>query len=147
MLFLYGFFFKQKTAYDMRISDWSSEVCSSDLSRARSSVRSFRREVFQAASASIGFVRISLDGFCRFGGRAADGAGLTQHQVLRIGHHGRQIAVDRTTIIARRAAVQVRFLRVAPIRTAWHAGHRAADDDANRSAGEAARSHGCDVAQ
>src|SRR3546814_9047353 len=28
------FFFKQKTAYEMRISDWSSDVCSSDL-RAR----------------------------------------------------------------------------------------------------------------
>src|SRR3546814_14836345 len=27
------FFFKQKTAYDMRISDWSSDVCSSDLFR------------------------------------------------------------------------------------------------------------------
>src|SRR3546814_9466051 len=25
------FFFKQKTAYEMRISDWSSDVCSSDL--------------------------------------------------------------------------------------------------------------------
>src|SRR3546814_7987358 len=25
------FFFRQKTAYDMRISDWSSDVCSSDL--------------------------------------------------------------------------------------------------------------------
>src|SRR3546814_8447028 len=31
-LFLYFFFFKQKTAYEMRISDWSSDVCSSDLS-------------------------------------------------------------------------------------------------------------------
>src|SRR3546814_12087439 len=29
--FLCFFFFKQKTAYDMRISDWSSDVCSSDL--------------------------------------------------------------------------------------------------------------------
>src|SRR3546814_6918717 len=28
------FFFKQKTAYDMRISDWSSDVCSSDLTSA-----------------------------------------------------------------------------------------------------------------
>src|SRR3546814_14489810 len=27
------FFFKQKTAYEMRISDWSSDVCSSDLYR------------------------------------------------------------------------------------------------------------------
>src|SRR3546814_797814 len=32
--FISFFFFKQKTAYEMRISDWSSDVCSSDL-RAR----------------------------------------------------------------------------------------------------------------
>src|SRR3546814_4637927 len=32
----YVFFFKQKTAYDMRISDWSSDVCSSDLAKMRS---------------------------------------------------------------------------------------------------------------
>src|SRR3546814_3458916 len=31
ILFLFFFFFKQKTAYEMRISDWSSDVCSSDL--------------------------------------------------------------------------------------------------------------------
>src|SRR3546814_2826769 len=30
------FFFKQKTAYEMRISDWSSDVCSSDLPQASS---------------------------------------------------------------------------------------------------------------
>src|SRR3546814_3453865 len=30
MIFVF-FFFKQKTAYEMRISDWSSDVCSSDL--------------------------------------------------------------------------------------------------------------------
>src|SRR3546814_2825815 len=29
--FVFFFFFKQKTAYEMRISDWSSDVCSSDL--------------------------------------------------------------------------------------------------------------------
>src|SRR3546814_5548335 len=32
-MFFFVFFFKQKTAYEMRISDWSSDVCSSDLSR------------------------------------------------------------------------------------------------------------------
>src|SRR3546814_5877695 len=32
-LVLYVFFFKQKTAYEMRISDWSSDVCSSDLAQ------------------------------------------------------------------------------------------------------------------
>src|SRR3546814_3960971 len=31
MFFLFVCFFKQKTAYEMRISDWSSDVCSSDL--------------------------------------------------------------------------------------------------------------------
>src|SRR3546814_7058824 len=31
LLLLSFFFFKQKTAYEMRISDWSSDVCSSDL--------------------------------------------------------------------------------------------------------------------
>src|SRR3546814_6989563 len=32
---MYFFFFKQKTAYEMRISDWSSDVCSSDLIESR----------------------------------------------------------------------------------------------------------------
>src|SRR3546814_11521672 len=31
---LFVFFYKQKTAYEMRISDWSSDVCSSDLEKA-----------------------------------------------------------------------------------------------------------------
>src|SRR3546814_6221713 len=31
VLIVFFFFFKQKTAYEMRISDWSSDVCSSDL--------------------------------------------------------------------------------------------------------------------
>src|SRR3546814_15013619 len=34
-LFWCVFFFKQKTAYEMRISDWSSDVCSSDLSAGK----------------------------------------------------------------------------------------------------------------
>src|SRR3546814_18256281 len=47
------FFFKQKTAYEMRISDWSSDVCSSDLGREvampgiarRPVLAAFRRDV------------------------------------------------------------------------------------------------------
>src|SRR3546814_3249191 len=31
MFSIFFFFFKQKTAYELRISDWSSDVCSSDL--------------------------------------------------------------------------------------------------------------------
>src|SRR3546814_8746580 len=33
MRYIIIFFFKQKTAYEVRISDWSSDVCSSDLQR------------------------------------------------------------------------------------------------------------------
>src|SRR3546814_4048341 len=35
LIVLLFFFFKQKTAYEMRISDWSSDVCSSDLKPAQ----------------------------------------------------------------------------------------------------------------
>src|SRR3546814_15633043 len=34
-MFVFFVFFKQKTAYEMRISDWSSDVCSSDLTMQR----------------------------------------------------------------------------------------------------------------
>src|SRR3546814_1348162 len=37
------FFFKQKTAYEMRISDWSSDVCSSDLRRGLYALARARR--------------------------------------------------------------------------------------------------------
>src|SRR3546814_11392659 len=41
------FFFKQKTAYEMRISDWSSDVCSSDLRRGQRLVDEHRMPVWQ----------------------------------------------------------------------------------------------------
>src|SRR3546814_4370405 len=40
------FFFKQKTAYEMRISDWSSDVCSSDLNLSE---RTVEREMIPMA--------------------------------------------------------------------------------------------------
>src|SRR3546814_1318388 len=48
--FFIFFFFKQKTAYEMRISDWSSDLCSSDLhpGRARRQRLSGLRERFHA---------------------------------------------------------------------------------------------------
>src|SRR3546814_2554764 len=39
---LFVFFFKQKTAYEMRISDWSSDVCSSDLRQPNSTSQTWR---------------------------------------------------------------------------------------------------------
>src|SRR3546814_16564217 len=55
---LYVFFFKQKTAYEMRISDWSSDVCSSDLT-ARHYRAQFDADPVGAAGARA----------CRRGGR------------------------------------------------------------------------------
>src|SRR3546814_4261926 len=43
------FFFKQKTAYEMRISDWSSDVCSSDLWSIATSSRIWRVAKTQCA--------------------------------------------------------------------------------------------------
>src|SRR3546814_2888043 len=40
-MFVGFFFFKQKTAYEMRISDWSSDVCSSDLTLPETRLESY----------------------------------------------------------------------------------------------------------
>src|SRR3546814_2583814 len=50
-LFIF-FFFKQKTAYEMRISDWSSDVCSSDL--AARALHGFTDARISTAAANIG---------------------------------------------------------------------------------------------
>src|SRR3546814_2530114 len=44
-VFITFFFFKQKTAYEMRISDWSSDVCSSDLGSLGQGIRIIKRYV------------------------------------------------------------------------------------------------------
>src|SRR3546814_5446958 len=47
------FFFKQRTAYEMRISDWSSDVCSSDLVRAVDKPHRFLQVVGRSAAATL----------------------------------------------------------------------------------------------
>src|SRR3546814_204575 len=68
-LFFLFFFFKQKTAYEMRISDWSSDVCSSDLQRLDANAV-FARLVIT------GLVREDHAGFERDRGAAAGVARL-----------------------------------------------------------------------
>src|SRR3546814_2679756 len=46
---VFFFFFKQKTAYEMRISDWSSDVCSSDLAIVTVVVEPRRRNLERPA--------------------------------------------------------------------------------------------------
>src|SRR3546814_8572374 len=58
------FFFKQKTAYGMRISDWSSDVCSSDLLAevVRGGLQGIGRGQYEAAGA-LGFGFWSMQGY------------------------------------------------------------------------------------
>src|SRR3546814_4239301 len=49
------FFFKQKTAYEMRISDWSSDVCSSDLVRSSTQTENRRRGAYGFRKRSLRF--------------------------------------------------------------------------------------------
>src|SRR3546814_2263694 len=79
------FFFKQKTAYEMRISDWSSDVCSSDLRSIRTRhgalvaaqpgerARSYSGRGWSAADRQHARTIARLSGF-----RAADGCQIWQ---------------------------------------------------------------------
>src|SRR3546814_8726296 len=53
----YVFYFKQKMAYEMRISDWSSDVCSSDLAGERTGCRRRPARGFGTASGRFSFAR------------------------------------------------------------------------------------------
>src|SRR3546814_9177504 len=59
----YFFFFKKKTAYEMRISDWSSDVCSSDLLRVLCHVPWwFRQQVHLATDNACSALHANSDG-------------------------------------------------------------------------------------
>src|SRR3546814_4552865 len=83
---LYFFFFKQKTAYEMRISDWSSDVCSSDLPQV------------QAVAAT--------DRLDRLEGLGEAVAGVDEHDLDARVHLGGEVDQDR--IVHRRAQAEVR---------------------------------------
>src|SRR3546814_344476 len=72
------FFFKQKTAYEMRISDWSSDACSSDLSQAvRLEAERRGLKVFDATCPLVTKVHFEVARHCRAG-----------RDVVLIGHAG-----------------------------------------------------------
>src|SRR3546814_6320697 len=52
LTYLIVFFFKQKTAYELRISDWSSDVCSSDLDAAATDEIGFLKLRYKLPQAS-----------------------------------------------------------------------------------------------
>src|SRR3546814_5888376 len=59
LLVISFFFFKQKTAYEMRISDWSSDVCSSDLIGVADHARADAADV---EAAQVGFAELEAVG-------------------------------------------------------------------------------------
>src|SRR3546814_3915900 len=65
MTSLWFFFFKEKTAYDMRISDWSSDVCSSDLGGARAGFRFGRAPQRKLEIAAVAHHHFSVALTCR----------------------------------------------------------------------------------
>src|SRR3546814_9313676 len=57
------FFYKQKTAYELRISDWSSDVCSSDLNRLQNGIQIFPGSVpIYRGDRLVGGIGVSGDG-------------------------------------------------------------------------------------
>src|SRR3546814_5234164 len=67
------FFFKQKTAYEMRISDWSSDVCSSDLLTPHIGVHRRIKLRLHANQTDIGFQGARCSAHARKEPTAADG--------------------------------------------------------------------------
>src|SRR3546814_1913799 len=82
------FFFKQKTAYEMRISDWSSDVCSSDLQLHGAAPQLAGREDFRGhgRQRKIGGEHGHLQQ------DAARALGVDQQQVIERRQHRQQMA-------------------------------------------------------
>src|SRR3546814_4360216 len=95
--YVYLFFFKQKTAYEMRISDWSSDVCSSDLP-AFDDLRLARDAMpidpGPRPDPSRHPAREAARAERRGGGRIAD-AHLAEHDEVEVGVDHRRAAVQR----------------------------------------------------
>src|SRR3546814_10332072 len=78
-MYFFFFFFKQKTAYEMRISDWSSDVCSSDL------IGGLNGEVRRACSGigAFAIARRSLNGMTGSGFNTDSRAAVAPQQCER----------------------------------------------------------------
>src|SRR3546814_2181215 len=72
------FFFKQKTAYEMRISDWSSDVCSSDLAECCHPIPGDRIVGLRREGAGIEVHTIDCE-------RLADGVDADRSEERRVG--------------------------------------------------------------
>src|SRR3546814_4778122 len=112
---MFFFFFKQKTAYEMRISDWSSDVCSSDLA------------VF-VETREIGDGIATLQQFDDFIEQAG-GRNLPQQRRQRANRRGRVLVDPKFQLAgdADRTQHAYRIFAIAQLRIANHADHAGLD--------------------
>src|SRR3546814_2728204 len=89
------FFFKQKTAYDMRISDWSSDVCSSDLRLELGEILILLPRLVEADG---GDLRLAVER-ARLVHHQGDGHGAADHQLLPALQHGAVARQDRKSVV------------------------------------------------
>src|SRR3546814_2753476 len=86
---MFVFLFKQKTSYEMRISDWSSDVCSSDLGDGL-----VERAVVDEVVVLAPFVAVGGAEPLGAGEAVGLGIGHAGHAALGVGRDPRQLAVD-----------------------------------------------------
>src|SRR3546814_19809111 len=106
MLCVLFFFFKQKTAYEMRISDWSSDVCSSDLAvgfvedqrldlrKIDGALANMVKQAARRGDDNLGALRQLLD-LRRDADAAKDQDGAHMRQMLAVGEIGRAACRER----------------------------------------------------
>src|SRR3546814_1456618 len=96
------FFVKQKTAYEMRISDWSSDVCSSDLIHRVDGEIATKRIGFQRAVFVVGQDAAGLVALVAGGDLAAEGRDLAD--LVAVAHVGNEKTTTYQTTRAEDAA-------------------------------------------
>src|SRR3546814_4171645 len=96
---LFIFFFKQKTAYEMRISDWSSDVCSSDLGTV--TVPETHVAIDCGFVANPERVQSQIQGACVYGMTAAMYSGITLENgaVVESNFHDYEMVRDRKSVV------------------------------------------------
>src|SRR3546814_970448 len=107
-MFVLVFFFKQKTAYEMRISDWSSDVCSSDLRHRRVAADSVTDAIYLAVTGPAASPDL---GGLRSGQRRSEalvGLGQRRHDAQRCGGDPRDEAPAPRVERAEQVAVMER---------------------------------------
>src|SRR3546814_12154821 len=95
------FFFKQKTAYEMRISDWSSDVCSSDLEAVEAAAAHERHLVDEHVADGLQFTliaRLAKDACRRIPSPVAKARKINLHELHASQHRSEERRVGKECV-------------------------------------------------